>query len=277
LIIESTATFKIDGESVIVGHSHPECAFNDSLISGFQNISESGESYFYTYIKCKRILADNSQIKNVFIEFGVNNILKEMDAWAWNDKTMNYRFPKFSPFMTSDEHLELLLNNFTGYLNALPINIKYQSDRLFRADFNYTNILGGHLPLPADDETLKDTNLLDNHVPKEYVASSTNILMLKKIILLCKDKNINYYLIRSPVMVKDKNSESEKLFEKIRADYFSEIEFLDFSGFSSDSSDFKDAGHLNTLGANKFSIWFNEYFISKFKYNQERPTEPELH
>ena len=101
--------------------------------------------------------------------------------------------------------------------------------------------------------------------------------MLKKIILLCKDKNINYYLIRSPVMVKDKNSESEKLFEKIRADYFSEIEFLDFSGFSSDSSDFKDAGHLNKLGANKFSTWFNEYFISKVKHNQERATEPKLH
>ena len=48
VIINSKATFKLDNESIILGHSQPECAFNDSLIPGFNNVSESGEPYFYT-------------------------------------------------------------------------------------------------------------------------------------------------------------------------------------------------------------------------------------
>jgi len=268
LIIETNATFKFQGESVILGHSQPECAFNDSLIPGFKNASESGEAYFYTYIKCEKILEKNPQIKNVFIQFGVNNISKIMDTWTWGNKSISYRYPKFSPFMNSTEHKTLYFNNPKGALNSLPIFIKYQAKRLFRTDFNYSDILGGHLSLTAEERVEAESNLLNKDAPKETGISSINILMLQRIILLCKEKNKNVYLLRCPIMNKNKLSASEVLFEKIRGEYFSEIDFFDFSDFSLDNSNFRDPEHLNKLGANKFSLWFNHFFTSKIKETQ---------
>lgn len=265
VLVSSHAIFRLENKSFIFGHSMPECAFNDSLIPNFQNVSESGESYFYTYIKCKKILEDNPQLKNIFIQFGLNNISKKMDTWTWGDKTMSHRYPRFSPFMTAAEHKLLFFNNPSGYINSLPIFIKYQVPRLIRSDFNYSDILGGHVSIVPKDEISIDSNLLDAEAPKENGISLNNILMLQKIIQLCKNNNKNIYLIRSPILHKDDHSESEILFEKIRTSKFSEIEFLDFSAFPLDESDFKDASHLNKLGADKFSIWFNEHIKSIIK------------
>lgn len=265
VIINSKATFKLDNESIILGHSQPECAFNDSLIPGFNNVSESGEPYFYTYIKCKKILAENPQIKNVFIQFGENNISKIMDTWTWENKSIAYRYPKFSPFMTTIEHKRLLLNNPKGFFNSLPIFIKYQAKRLLRSNFNYSDILGGHISHEPMNIKPIETNLLDKDLPKENDISLMNILILQKIILLCQQKNINIYLVRCPVMNKKEDSESEIRFKKIRGEYFSEIDFLDFSTFPLDNSDFLDSHHLNKLGANKFSIWFNKHIKTVIK------------
>ena len=265
IIVDSNATFKLDNESIILGHSQPECAFNDSLIPGFKNVSESGEPYFYTYIKCKKILAENPQIKNVFIQFGVNNISKIMDSWTWKNKSIYYRYPRFSPFMTTTEHKTLLLNNPKGFFNSLPIFIKYQAKRLLRTNFNYSDILGGHVSHDPWEIDPIEPDLLDKDFPKENDISSMNILILQRIILLCQQNNINVYLVRCPVMIKNEHSESEILFEKIRGEYFSEIDFLDFSAFPLHNSDFLDSHHLNKLGANKFSIWFNKHIKTIIK------------
>ena len=53
---KSQFDLKKQPKSIVVGHSHPECAFNDSLIQEFKNFSSSGESYFYTYPKLKNII-----------------------------------------------------------------------------------------------------------------------------------------------------------------------------------------------------------------------------
>ena len=57
-IIDSGNYFKIDADNkyLILGNSHPECAFNDSIIKGFYNSSSSGDSYFYNYLKTKKLL-----------------------------------------------------------------------------------------------------------------------------------------------------------------------------------------------------------------------------
>jgi len=68
--------------NIIFGHSHPEVAFNDSLISNFQNLAQSGESYFYTFLKTilkLKMSLLNFQISMlpefVIKKYGVINIL----------------------------------------------------------------------------------------------------------------------------------------------------------------------------------------------------------
>ena len=36
---------------LMLGHSHSACAYNDTIISDFINLSDLGESYFYTFVK----------------------------------------------------------------------------------------------------------------------------------------------------------------------------------------------------------------------------------
>ncbi len=95
LVINEYAEFKLpdNPKYIVLGHSHPECAFNDSLIQNFKNLSQSGESYFYTYFKCKKILETNASIKVVFIEFTNNQLDETMNDWIWKDKYLKYRFP----------------------------------------------------------------------------------------------------------------------------------------------------------------------------------------
>ena len=65
--INKKANFKLDknDEMIVVGHSHPECAYNDSLIPSLKNLANSGESYFYTLQKLKKIVPANPQIKTI--------------------------------------------------------------------------------------------------------------------------------------------------------------------------------------------------------------------
>ena len=60
--------------SVILGHSQSECGFNDSLIEGFYNLSQSGEGYPYSYFKAKKILENNNHIDHIFIVYTNNQI-----------------------------------------------------------------------------------------------------------------------------------------------------------------------------------------------------------
>ena len=100
-VVNKNSDFKLNKSTkyLVLGHSHPECAFNDSLIENFKNISQSGESYYYTYFKAKKIIEQNPSIETVFIEFTNNQINESMNSWIWKEKYMNYRYPRYSPFM----------------------------------------------------------------------------------------------------------------------------------------------------------------------------------
>ncbi len=104
--ISLRADFKLKTKPkyIVLGHSHPETAFNDSLISDVFNLAQSGESYFYTFQKVKEVLNQNKSITTIFIEFTNNQINKEMDNWIWGDKYINNRYPLYSSFMNLEDN-----------------------------------------------------------------------------------------------------------------------------------------------------------------------------
>ena len=98
---------------IMLGTSHSACAFNDTLISDFINLSDLGESYFYTFIKLKKILEQNKSIEAVFLEYSNNQTQKIMDEWIWGYEKMNYRYNKYSSYMNLNEHLLLICFTFS--------------------------------------------------------------------------------------------------------------------------------------------------------------------
>src|SRR5690606_2095183 len=103
-------------DAIIIGHSHSECAYNDSVISNIKNLSSSGESYFYTYFKLENILKQNSTIKTVYLNYSNNQVYENMDNWIWGKKYLNNKYITYSSFIPIQDQLLLMKNNLSDYL-----------------------------------------------------------------------------------------------------------------------------------------------------------------
>lgn len=260
--LNNSLYFKISNNTnfIVLGHSHSECAFNDSLILHSANFSQSGESYFYTYLKTRKIITSNKHVKAVFIEFSNNQIEKSMDSWTWGDTSIHARFLVYLPIMASSDFSLLWKKNPMGvitcplksYAKNITINILNSfKNKNIESDPRF----GKYRYLVRD----KTDSLISNPIKKElhFGISETNILYLSKIIEFCKANHVKVYLVRSPLHPKYPGNGNEQQFKKVLSSRFSETEFLDFKGFPLKDHEFGDLQHLNYKGAKIFSIFFN--------------------
>lgn len=249
---------KENKELLIVGHSHSECAYNDSLINGAINFSHSGESYFYTYFKTKKLIEQNPTIKTVFIEFANNQINQAMNDWIWDEKYMSYRFPKYGVFMDVESYKLLANKNPTCLLSSTRNLIKNSIKSTFRGFKNQEDI-GGYIYLVRDKTDSLLANLPVHAVTKNGTQeiSERNLEYLRKTVDFLISKNIKIFLVRSPMHAKYEGYNNEQKFQEILHSRFSDIEFLDFSKFHAADSEFGDLEHLNHKGAAKFSFWLD--------------------
>jgi hypothetical protein len=262
-IINHHVVFQLTPKSryIILGHSQPECAYNDSLIPEFKNLAQSGESYYYTYFKTKKILEQNKNIETVFIEFTNNQISSIMDEWTWSDKHISYRYPLYSSFMGIDDRFILIQKNPTSFLNAVSFSLKYRCKRIRNNDNNYIKDIGGYQFLVRDktDSLLNTINLQGSDHGNFINATGTseiNLLYLDKIIELCKIHNKKIFLIRSPQHSKSGNYKNESEYRRILLNRLGDLEYLDFSKVPMENYEFGDLEHLNYRGARKYSNWF---------------------
>ena len=285
LIIKNCEKFwKIpdDKDCIVLGHSHPECAFNDSLIQNLINLSLSGEAYLYTYTKLKKLIESNKQLKTVFIEFGTNNFHESMDLWTWDNEHLNYNLPKYFAIIDKTEIRLLRNNNSKLFFSVTPRNyIKEIGYSYYNLLFNGNRVIsnkrryGGYLYLirnkidslvNIDQEII--TNKNSNDIPIK--TSNTNILYLNKILELCKQNKITAYLIRTPVHKMYSNQQEEEIYKCILNNEFSNSTFLDFKAFPLTDDEFGDFGHLNYKGAEIFSRWFSKLLSKGLLLTEEK-------
>lgn len=253
------SNFKIDKnrEILMIGHSHSECAFNDFLIPGLANFSQSGESYFYSYIKAKELIAQNPNINTLLIEFSNNQIDKHMGEWIWGDKYMSYRFPKYAQFMDL-ESLNLLIDNNPKCFEENIFPLIKNNFKMIVKGLDYKNEIGGYLYLKRNktDSLVQDLSKKKETNNSITQVSYENLEFLQKIITYAEHQGIKVYLVRSPLHEKYTGFQNEQIFQDILNTKFSNIEFLDFSHFPLSNSEFGDLEHVNHKGATIFSNWF---------------------
>ena len=255
---------------LLIGHSHSECAFNDSLITELANYSRSGESYFYMFFKTKLLLDNNSQIDHVFIEFSNNQIDKHMDDWIWGNTYMIRSFPKYASLMNGVAFKLLWDNNSSCFFQCIVPWLKHDFKMITKGfEYNKSEI-GGYLYLMRDKTDSLLANFSANLQPFDDPRniSVKNIEYLRKIIEYCKRKGVKVFLIRSPLHEKYTGFKNEGIFQNLLIEKFSDVEFLDFSKIPLANSEFGDLEHLNYKGAKIFSIWFasliNNGLLDKF-------------
>jgi len=269
--INNPLYFKLSDKTniIVLGHSHPECAFNDTLIPNLSNFGMSGESYFYTYLKAKKIIPNNNQIKTVLIEFENSQIDKIMDSWTWDNEHIINNFPKYFPLLDYKDFCFLWKKNYKAILDCPPKSLMNESGFNLLTKFiphkgiMYNNRFGGYRYLIRDktDSLIKCISKTNTNKTKQEFSDS-NIEYLSKIIQLCKINNVAVFLIRSPFHKKYDYYFNELKFQDIRKSNFSNVEFLDFKDFPLHNNQFGDLGHLNFKGSRVFSIFFDNLLDS---------------
>lgn len=261
--IDNSPIFSVskDVKYLILGHSHSQYAFNDSLIKHSKNFSQAGELFFYTYIKVKKIISDNKQIKTIFLEFSNNEIALEMEKWTRSEQDILYRIPKYAPVMQLEDFKYIVFKNPRAFLKTIPLVFKNNLNFLVLRKKNYivAQDWGGYF---VHKNSFVNSILLNrkkmvfkNDTIQKF--SSINLKYLFKIIDYCNKKDINLYLIRSPQHKEYPILQNEQLFQSVLKSKFKNVNFLDFNNFPISNNEYVDLQHLNSRGARKLSLFFN--------------------
>tara|TARA_Y100001970_G_C14117805_1_gene794595 strand:+ start:266 stop:1189 length:924 start_codon:yes stop_codon:yes gene_type:complete len=250
---------------IMLGTSHSACAFNDTLISDFINLSDLGESYFYTFIKLKKILEQNKSIETVFLEYSNNQTEKIMDEWIWGYEKMNYRYNKYSSYMNLNEHLLLIKNNPINFISAYSRSLRYKLEFfLFNKKYNISSIGS----FTAINKKMKEKDFIkikgEVREPLPKNISKKNIEFLIKIINYCKENDVRIILIRSPILTYS----NEKFYYQLLQNELSNIDYFDFANFPLKNIHYANQQHLNVEGARLLSEWF-ELLLKKNFINDE--------
>lgn len=246
---------------LILGHSHAQYAFNDSLIDNSKNLAQAGELFFYTYLKLKKISNDNKQIQTIFLEFSNNQIVSEMDKWTESEEDILYRVPKYSPFMNYESYKYIFAKNPSALAKSFPLMFKNNINTLLTGNENYLEHQdwGGYFNHNKNnvDSLLQVRKKLKIDKKEKLMFSNVNLEYLYKIILFCKQRKIKLFLVRSPQHKEYPILSNERIFLKVIKNNLAQISFLDFNKFPLLNQDYVDLQHLNYKGAKKFSLFFN--------------------
>lgn len=260
-IVKSKACFEINPDitNLVLGHSQSQCAVNDSILSNSINLSNFGESYFYSYQKLKLVVGDNAQIKTVFIEFSNNHVDSIMDDWTWGYEKMSFYLSYYSPFLESEDFNVLLENNSKDILSSFSLATRRHVFRVLGNDYQLVDEIGGYSyeKLSNVDELIANSDF-NSSISASQSVSETNLRYLRKMIRFCRDKDIQVFLIRSPMHTLYADLSNEAIYQNVLKTRFEDIELLDFDTMTFPNSHYRDLHHLNYKGAKQFTTLFNE-------------------
>lgn len=239
---------------LILGDSHTLCGLDDAIIPDSVNLSESADTYFYSYLKLREIADRNNNLKTLILGFAEHNISESQDEWL-TDSSINNKKLSFYYFLFDwKDILEFTKINPTAILKNSVRIIKGNVGHLYRI-FRKTPItefgIGTHLKLNKGVPTDALMKPNKNIKIKENNLSKLDLVYLQKINQYCIKNKIKLILINTPVLAKE-----EKLDQKYMQIYNKKLptaELLDFSNIMKDKKYFSDVSHLNNKGAIQFS------------------------
>ena len=257
-LLTNNLSYQIDSDinTIFLGHSHVECGYNDSIIPQSINLAQSGESYFYTFLKLKYILKSNDHVNQVFVEFTNNQLRQDKDEWTWDKMHISRNFPTLSPICSIQDHYNIFINSPINYIAALQKTITQNIKRLCMKSHSFQiKNLGG---FKKSDKMVDETTELPAKHTNLGKYSEINICYLEKITKLCDKHNVQVKFIRSPLYLSDQHLANESLFQEIRKLRFNHVKFIDMKDLITNPKFFRDYGHLNSNGAQLLSEYFSE-------------------
>ena len=259
---------------LILGDSHAETAFNDSIIPNSHNVAFHAEHYLFTYFKLKKLLHANPQIDKVILSFGPHNISQSADVTIFSESRNSRSFARYFMLLNSEgvnDTYSSSQNWRTNYLKwkfGIPFQLKLEAKLIYKTIFNKPISLND---FPFIGEFYKSNehtfNNVNTAIHAHYFAdnkllneSDLAIKYLYKIIDLTTSKGIKLYLVNTP-QHKDyfnnipdyfKNAYKKEI-NRIAHNY-PDVIHLDLSQLKIDNSKFGDYHHVNNKGAQIVSL-----------------------
>lgn len=261
--------------SLLLGHSRTECAYDTKYMKGFVNLGQSAEPYFFTFIKMRKILEANPQIRFIFVEFSENYLQEKfMSDWTYGDDFFDYHFSRFGHIMNISEVRYLFKHNPTAVLKALPLSLR----NCYEFSINKSNSfiefaeLGGFQS--HSGSFIDSLNRINSQKVKELISKSDDIVLaednlayLDSIVSYAKRCGVNVCLLRSPIYPTYKNAITERFFDSVYKNRFSSISLIDLSNFRLPDSAYLDYHHLNKFGAAKVSDRLSKVVANELNMN----------
>lgn len=249
---------------LVLGDSHTECSINEAVMPRVANFSESGSTYYYSFIKLKEIVRVNKQIDTLILSFHFGSLDKDNEKEFLYNESYNFeRLPKFIPFLDKEELfnyydkiilVKSILNSPAHYFPFIISNLKggnFQTERMKLGAFSATdrNKLNEDIEIRKSEGTLK--------LKKDF--SEAELKLLKQIKLFCNENNICLILLNTPVYNAEQYTDVS-FYNKFKADNENDFHFLDLNQFNPGAEGFGDISHLNKSGALLFSNELNRVF-----------------
>lgn len=261
---------------IVLGDSNIECAINDSIYINAQNLSASSDSYYYSYLKLKKILNNKNNIDTVILSFAPHNLFD--NGWLLSESHIYTRLATYYPLMNWDDFSFLFSNDPRAVIIAFPRIVK-QSIINFSYKFNPPTkdfTFGGFDKidrniLPEVRLKLKKGEKLPFfRIPDNFEIAKKEELYLNKIIDLCNSKQKVLYLINTPKRIELLNypKYGVKEFNTLYLKNYRSVNYIDLSKLDIPEDCFGDFVHLNSKGATLFSNLLQnrgiEYLYNKY-------------
>lgn len=278
LLIDATPLAVHDLKTVLVlGDSNPQCAVDDKVYTEAINLSNSSDSYFYSYLKLKKVTETEPHIETVLLGFSPHNIIG--NNLMFTDRHLFSRLAKYYPLMDWEELEVLVVGNPRSSLNASRKVVKEFASNVVNTilgrpvyRLGFFQKLNRNL-LEEAIEKLENNQEVPFFVMPETVALvPTEVRYLQKIVELCRERELELVLLSTPKREELLQTPRYGLneFYAYYDENLSDTPFLDFSRAPLADQDYADLVHLNASGSTRFSAMLHESGLTALSETYKR-------
>lgn len=242
-----------DSSIIIIGDSHSLTSIKSEYFNDAQNISERGHPYVLTYWKLKKMFNSNIIPDTLILGFAPHNISQFNDLKFSKDRWSSRMFRDSYPYQQFNDISSIINVDYTMFYKTLWKQTGFypRKNHIKHTDYNPPNSNIGNI---INWESSVKRHYYNNGA--QLGISQISVNYLDSIVELTNSNKIKLIIVSNPVYKQYLNNipisimeEYDRLIKK----YNNNIIFDKTRQIYPDSL-FRDADHLNQMGAKRFTI-----------------------
>lgn len=241
--------WRIDSGKTIafMGASHISRDLDLSSSLDAINLAKPSERYMFTFMKLKKLVENNPQIKQIVLQCAPTDLWQHTDDKYFVENEMSEFVPLFYPMFTKED-----LSFFEGYYDDMAkFILQHCLDPRSYFQSTYFHRIGyGDQDGQMLDDVMDKSKVKPNMIQGTF-SNKVNKYYLRKIIDYCKAHNVTLSLIYCPMYKPEYYYDQKYYYSQLKN--FCDVPFYDYCNWEVPDSCRYDAHHLNRKGAQLFT------------------------